>query len=513
MNDNENSRGEINEQEAAQSQEPLELGGEEATAIEPESIDVESAELSTEPENITEDNAEPSTEPENIAEDGAESSTEPENIAEDGAELSTNPENNTEYNAEVPTKSANTVENNTFSPTESSDSSKPGGRNANRGILTAGVMLSTISIIVMIAISTCITIALVGSLGKVAFIPVVAIPYYSNDTDDSQVISDVMESVVVVSADIPSGGSTGSGIILSANGYIVTNYHVVEGATAIYVQLHGSSSNIKAELVGYSEHDDVAVIKINKTSLRPATFVSDCSTCKPGQRVYAIGSPKGSDYSYTVTAGIISSVNREVKIYDGSTLKKKMRMIQTDAAVNPGNSGGPIINSAGQVVGIVTLKLDGVDGMGFALPADGVLPLVNAIIENGSIDGVKSTIVSGRPLVGVTCVSVQKDVWYANTDTGIMIVTDEYAEENPDMVFKSDEDGVYVQSTSEGMDAHGKLFRGDVITKIGNTRVYTAEQLISVLNDHHGGDTVTLTVYRGGEYITVYITLKESPIE
>ena len=499
MNVNENSRDKINEQESEESPKPLDLGDAEATAAQPEDTGAESADPSTEAEDACTESTERPTEAENNAEINAESSTNPEIIAKNEEEIPTKPQDTTESNPEI--------------PTESSDKSDQKGGNASRGILTAGVMLSAISIIVMIAISTCITIALVGSLGKVAFIPVVAIPYYSNDTDDSQVISDVMESVVVVSADIPSGGSTGSGIILSANGYIVTNYHVVEGATAIYVQLHGSSSNKKAELVGYSEHDDVAVIKINKTSLRPATFVSDCSTCKPGQRVYAIGSPKGTDYSYTVTAGIISSVNREVKIYDGSTLKKKMRMIQTDAAVNPGNSGGPIINSAGQVVGIVTLKLDGVDGMGFALPSDGVLPLVNAIIENGSIDGVKSTIVSGRPLVGVTCVSVQKDVWYANTDTGIMIVTDEYAEENPDMVFKSDEDGVYVQSTSEGMDAHGKLFRGDVITKIGNTRVYTAEQLISVLNDHHGGDTVTLTVYRGGEYITVYITLKESPIE
>ena len=188
-------------------------------------------------------------------------------------------------------------------------------------------------------------------------------------------------------------------------------------------------------------------------------------------------------------------------------------MIQTDAAVNPGNSGGPLINAAGQVVGIVTLKLDGVDGMGFALPSDGVLPLVNAIIENGTADGIKSTIARGRPLVGVTCVSIQKDTWYVNTDSGVTVVSDEYAEANPGKAFRSDEDGVYVKGTSKGMDAHGKLFEGDVITKISNTRVYTAEQLISVLNNHRGGDTVDLTVYRGGAYITINITLKESPIE
>ena len=115
--------------------------------------------------------------------------------------------------------------------------------------------------------------------------------------------------------------------------------------------------------------------------------------------------------------------------------------------------------------------------------------------------------------MGVTCVSIQKDVWYTNTATGVMVVPDEYAEAHPEDVFKSDEDGVYVKFTSEGMDAHGKLFEGDVITKISNTRVYTSEQLISVLNSLHGGDTVVLTVYRGGEYITVNVTLKEAPIE
>ena len=401
----------------------------------------------------------------------------------------------------------------TSSTPKSSNHPKPKSSNTHRSLMTAGIMLSAISIIIMIAVSTSIIIGLVGGLGKVAFIPVAGIPYYSDTTDDSEVIAKAMESVVVISVDAETSGGTGSGIILSANGYIVTNYHVVEGATAIYVQLYGSSNNVKAELIGYSKHDDIAVIKINKTGLRPATFVSDCSACKPGQKVYAIGSPKGTDYSYSVTTGIISAVNRNVKIYDGSTLKKKMRMIQTDAAVNPGNSGGALINAFGQVIGIVTLKLDGVDGMGFALPSDGVLPLVNAIIENGNTDGIKSTIVSGRPLIGITCVSVQKDTWYVSTDSGVMMVSEEYAEANPETAFRANEEGIYIQTISEGMDAHGKLSKGDIITKIGNIRVYTAEQLISVLNNHYGGDTITLTVYRDGEYITVDITLKESPIE
>ena len=488
MNDNENidkdtNEKEINQEKDSTSQSP---DKQENTALE------EEAEPQTAIDDTSDDTTEEVSESTGATEDPIEETTLEEAALEDAALEEAVPE---EEAPELPVPEKNERSGNT-----------------GRGIMTVGIMLSAISIILMMAISTCIIIGSISSLGKVAFIPVVTVPFYS-DSDDSQIIADAMESVVVISIETETGTGSGSGIILSANGYIVTNYHVVEEAKAIYVQLYGSSSNVKAELVGYSEHDDIAVIKVNKAGLRPATFVSDCSTCKTGQRVYSIGAPKGTDYAYTVTSGIISAVNREVKIYDGTTLKKKMRMIQTDAAVNPGNSGGPLINAAGQVVGIVTLKLDGVDGIGFALPSDGVLPIVNEIIENGNADGIESTIASGRPLMGVTCVSVQKDVWYVNTDSGIAVVPQEYADANPDAVFKSDEEGVYVKSVSKGMDAYGKLYVGDVITQIDNVRVYTSEQLISMLNNLHGGDTVTLTVYRDGEYITVDITLKEAPIE
>ena len=333
-------------------------------------------------------------------------------------------------------------------------------------------------------------------------------------TDDTEMIKDFIDSVVIVSVERTTGTGVGSGIIYSQNGYIVTNYHVVSDTVSIYVKLHGDSDYIKAELVGYSEHDDVAVLKIDKTGLRPATFVGDCSTCLLGERVYAIGSPEGTDYSWTVTQGIISSINRILKFYDNEgVLEKKMRVIQTDAAVNPGNSGGPLINSRGEVVGIITMKLDDSAGMGFALPSDGVIALVNGIIETGSADHIDSTIASGRPLMGITCVSVQKDTWYKNTLEGIEEVTKAYALANPNDTFYAAEDGVYVKGTSVGMDAYGKLEEGDIITEINGTRVYTQYQMMAVLNDLGGGDSVTLTYYRNSEYYTVDITLKEMPIE
>ena len=439
--------------------------------------------------------------------------------AQEQASLDAIDETETYSDSEIGVKNQNDV---ATSPAEaggddseqSLDGSAAPKKTGSNGFLLGGILLSAISIVVMIAVSCCVLIAFLGRDGNTVLIPVVGIPYHNAEADDSEIIADVMKSVVLVNVERVDGTGTGSGIILSSDGYVVTNYHVVKDATTIYVKLYESSDFVKAKLIGFSEHDDVAVIKIDKNGLRPATLVSDCSKCRPGERVYAIGAPEGADYSWTVTGGIVSAVNREIKIYDNSgTLKKKLRTIQTDAPVNPGNSGGPLVNAAGQVIGIITLKLDNTAGMGFALPSDGVLELVKAIIDNGNTDGVESTIASGRPLMGVTCVSVIKGNWYVNTDTGIMMVTEEYAMANPGAAFYVEEDGVCVKFASEGSDSYGKLIEGDIITKINNTRVYTTEQLISVLNDLHGGDRVKITFFRDGKYLDVNITLKESPIQ
>lgn len=400
---------------------------------------------------------------------------------------------------------------NSDNQTDGSDAPK---KTKTNSLLLGGMLLSAAAIVLMIAVSTCVIIAFLGRGNKTVFIPIAGIPYHNAEADDSEMISEVMNSVVLVSVDRVDGSGTGSGIILSGDGHIVTNYHVVKDATNIYVKLYGSSDFVKAELLGFAEHDDVAVLKIEKSGLRPATLVANCGECRQGETVYAIGAPEGKDYSWTVTRGIVSAVNREIKLYDQSgTLNKKLRTIQTDAPVNPGNSGGPLVNAAGQVIGIITLKLDNTAGMGFALPSDGVLELVRAIIDNGNTDGIKSTIASGRPLMGVTCVSVQKNTWYINTADGIEMVTEEYAMANPGAAFYPEEDGVYVKFASEGTDSYDKLFPGDIITKINNTRVYTSEQLISVLNDLHGGDQVNITFFRNGKYFDVSIALREAPIQ
>lgn len=344
--------------------------------------------------------------------------------------------------------------------------------------------------------------------------------------DDSEMLEDFLNSVVEISAEKATSSGGGTGIIVSENGYIVTNYHVVKNASSIYVRLYGDSDNIEAKLVGFSADDDIAVIKIEKAGLRPATFVRDCAECRLGERVYAVGAPESSDYSWTVTQGIISYVNREVKIYDesGKELEKKMRVIQTDAPVNHGNSGGPLINRRGEVVGIVSIKLESyiqkngelkvLDGLGFALPSDGVLPLIEAIIETGSAKDVDSTITSGRPLTGIEAYcDVEEGKWYEITEGKAKTVDEKYAKAHPDATFFASEEGICVISVGNGSDADGKLLPQDVITAIDGKRIYNSRQLSTFINDLHGGDEIEITYLRDGKTATVTVTVTEAPVK
>jgi serine protease Do len=320
-----------------------------------------------------------------------------------------------------------------------------------------------------------------------------------------------MNSVVIVSAQSSLGKSTGTGIVISKNGYIVTNYHVVEKSDEISVKLRGASEATPATLVGYSEVDDVAVLKILATNLTPATFAKSDS-CRVGDKVYAIGTPEGELYGWSVTQGIISCPDREILIYDNEgILIKKMNVVQTDASVNQGNSGGPLVNARGEVVGIITLKLSGSAGMGFAIPSDGALKDIEAIIKSGNADNVDSGISKGRPLLGITGVGVEGGKWYQDitTDEGSMIkeVTESFARQNPDSTFYAEKNGVRVSALTEGLDAAGKLDVGDIITAIDGETVYNIYQVMDIINRHNGGDTVTVSYWRNGQTHSANITL------
>ncbi len=385
-------------------------------------------------------------------------------------------------------------------------------RKHNGGIIAAS-LLSSLSLLLLAAVALCAVFGLFPqtSFGDVSINVSGGGPIqYESYESSPDMLEDAMRSVVVINTESASGYGVGSGIIMTEDGYIVTNYHVVENAGTISVSLYDSLTSFDAELVGYSEPDDIAVLKIRRTNLRHATFAVSAD-CRVGDKVYAIGSPEGDDFSWSVTQGIISSNGREIKLYDNEgILEKKMYVLQTDASVNPGNSGGPLINVRGEVVGIITLKLSDSAGMGFAIPSDGALEIINAIIKTGSADGVQSSVSSGRPLMGITGGGVVGGKWYESYDNSSREVTEEYAAENPDSTFYAAVTGVRVSAITKGLDAENKLKVGDIITEVEGVKVTNIYQVMDIINQLDGGDTITVKYHRDGRHHTVSITLGTS---
>ena len=318
--------------------------------------------------------------------------------------------------------------------------------------------------------------------------------------DEQTIQVSALESVrnytVVITAKTADGVSTGTGIVLTRDGYIATNYHVIEDATTIKVKMYNGTSAV-ASVVGFSEIDDLAVIKIQATGLYAASLASSAEVVD-GQNVYAVGTPAGEEYAWSVTKGVVSYAQRDVKIYDDEgILVKKMKLIQTDTPVNPGNSGGPLVNSNGQVIGIITMKLSGqYENMGFAIPIDGAMVLINNIIQTGEPG--ESPITTKRPLIGIVGVGVEADCYYIDLGDKIQQVEKAYAEQHPDEVFYAAYTGIWVQSTTPGLDAANKLQPNDIIVLADGQELLTIYDLMDVINGHNGGETVELTYYRNG---------------
>lgn len=284
-----------------------------------------------------------------------------------------------------------------------------------------------------------------------------------------------------------TGEATGSGIIISEDGYIVTNNHVVasesssyyaiQEATGISIKLYNDDKTYEAKIIGTDEYTDLAVLKIEKTGLTPAT-IGDSSKVKVGEFVMAVGNPLGMDYS--VTTGVVSAIEREVQS-DGNVYSA----IQTDAAINSGNSGGALVNSAGEVIGINTLKLagTGIEGVGFAIPISSTTSIISQLIEN-------KTVV--RPYIGITGSAI-----------------DEYDAQRYNLP-----QGVYVESVGEDSPASkAGLQKADIITKIEGKEVTTVDQLNRIKYNYNVGDKVKLTVIRGTEELEVEVTLVATPQE
>ncbi|WP_370813599.1 S1C family serine protease [Butyricicoccus pullicaecorum] len=302
-----------------------------------------------------------------------------------------------------------------------------------------------------------------------------------------EIYAKVSPSVVSIQAvNLTSGeGGTGSGVIMSADGYIITNNHVVvdenTGVQQDKITVYMSDgTSFPAEVIGRDEQTDLAVLKIGPagTTLTPAEF-GDSNSLLVGEEVYAIGSPGGLDLANTITGGHISALNRDITIDD-----RVMSLIQTDAAINPGNSGGALINKYGQVIGITSAKL-GIsyyEGLGFAIPMDTVKPIVDELIQNGYI--------AGRPQIGISGqnVSEQQSAAYG-IPQGVRVIN--------------------VDSRSNA--AAAGVQANDIITGINGTEVTDMDGVNAVKDELSAGDKITLTLYRmsTGKTFTVSFALND----
>ena len=284
-----------------------------------------------------------------------------------------------------------------------------------------------------------------------------------------------------------TGTATGSGIIISEDGYILTNNHIVSTssdnsyyevseATKVTVTLFNDETEYEAKIVGTDEQTDLAVIKIEKIGLTKAEF-ADSDNVKVGEFAMAVGNPLGMES--TITCGVVSAVNRKVTDSDGKTYT----LIQTDAAINAGNSGGALVNSQGQVIGINTLKLEGtgIEGMGFAIPINSTTDISSQLIQYSKVK---------RPYIGITGMDLDEKTAKANN----LVV------------------GVYVKAIDDFSAAEkAGLKIGDVIIEADGQKITTMDELTEIKNKHQIGDEMKIKVNRNGEEKELTLTLAEQP--
>ena len=301
---------------------------------------------------------------------------------------------------------------------------------------------------------------------------------------DSLPLQDIYEenipSVVSIATQTRTGSASGTGVVLTADGYIVTNAHVVEDAVSATVLLT-DGRELEARLVGADTISDLAVLHVEASDLDPAEF-GDSGVLRVGDSVAAIGDPLGVGLRGTLTNGIVSAINRDVSV-SGRT----MTLIQTNAAINSGNSGGPLINCYGQVVGINTMKIgdymnaNGVEGLGFAIPSSTVKGIVDQLISQGYV--------SGRPYLGISgeAVSTLYQYYYRLPQ------------------------GLFIKEVVPGSDAELKgLESGDILISIDGHSVTSADELTALLYEYEVGDKLNAIIYRNRKQYPVELLVEEA---
>ena len=275
-----------------------------------------------------------------------------------------------------------------------------------------------------------------------------------------------------------TGEQSGSGIIIDGKGYIVTNYHVIENGSGIKVSL--TSGNVyDAELVGGDEKTDIAVLKINADEELRVAALGNSDEVEVGSLAVAIGNPLASELFGTVTAGVISGVNRTITVG-----QRDMNLIQTDAAISPGNSGDALINKYGEVIGINSVKLvdDAAEGLGFAIPMNEAVPIIKDLIEYGYV--------KGRPMIGISVREITREIAYYNN------LLSDY--------------GLYIMGVTEGSGAEkAGLTRGDILIECEGKKITTMTELNAIRDKYKAGETISVTVLRENKELKVSITLTE----
>ena len=345
---------------------------------------------------------------------------------------------------------------------------------------------------------------------------------YKNSTSTTEAVKKVQEAVVSVinyqsqssslennfstqmfgdqsdssSSDELSVYSEGSGVIYKIDGdsaYLVTNTHVIEGAKQIEIML-SDGTKVVGELVGEDTYSDIAVVKISSKNISTVAEFADSDKLTVGETAIAIGSPLGTEYANSVTQGIVSSLSRTVTLTNSNGETISTNAIQTDAAINPGNSGGALINVEGQVIGINSSKIsstssqsgESVEGMGFAIPANDVVKIINQLEQNGEVV---------RPALGIRMAALSE------------LSTNAISQLN---IPSSITNGVVVAKVIDGMPTQGKLEKYDVITEIDGKEVTSSSDLQSILYGHSVNDSIKVTFYRGTEKKTTTIELTKT---
>ena len=295
-----------------------------------------------------------------------------------------------------------------------------------------------------------------------------------------QIYTDTIDSVASVSCTAKSGKTTGTGVIMDKKGHIVTNAHVVEKATSVQVML-SDNRILPAMVVGTDAVSNLAVLYVEAEDLKPARF-GDSASLQVGDAVVAIGDPLGMNLRGTMTDGIVSAINRDI-----TTQGRTMTLIQTNAALNAGNAGGPLINSYGQVIGINTMKIgdyvnqSGVEGLGFAIPSVTVKEVVDQLLNQGYV--------TGRPALGLSGETVSTFLQHYYRLPA----------------------GVYVTQITYGDAAYrAGLEPGDIIVAFGKQKVTSVEELTAALYNTKAGDEVALSIYRGGDQRKVKLTVGQA---